>query len=804
MMVASMVTMISLSAALGVQPPVGFQAAKPVWPQGREKELNLFVGFRALVDVKEQADVMLRLTGSNIYRVSVNGQFVGHGPARGPHGWFRIDELDLTPALHAGKNVVAIEVAGYNVNSFYLLDQPAFLQAEIVVDGKIVAATGGEPGFDAKIIDERVQKVQRYSFQRPFTEVYRLAAGWDAWKSDANAAFKDVACGEVAVNAYLPRRVPYSTFTPRPAIWDVSEGTIKTGVEPKQIWRDRSIANVGPVFFGYPESELVTIPSIELQKVATVPGKTIDKPMPADQAIEVGTNAYHTLDFGTNLTGFLGATVTCKEKTRLFLTFDEILRDGDVDWKRMDCVNIIVLELQPGEYRFETFEPYTMRYVKPIVLEGACTLKDIHLREFVNPDVFRAQFAASDARLNKLYEAGRETFRQNATDIFMDCPSRERAGWLCDSFFTSRVAMDFMGRPVIEKNFIENFLLPPQFKFLPEGMLPMCYPSDHNDKAFIPNWAMWFVVELEEYLARSNDRAMVDALKPRVTKLMEYFKPFENGDGLLQKLPNWVFVEWSAANSFTQDVNYPTNMLYAGMLSAAGRMYGQPDLLAKAEKIRETIRKQSFDGEFFVDNAVLKDGKLEVTRNRTETCQYYAFFFDVATRERDGELFRKLVEDFGPHRKETKKFPEIHPSNSFIGNVLRVEILSRHGRSQQILDESIDYLMYMAKGTGTLWENVHAGASCNHGFASHIVHTLYRDILGVQRIDPAGKVAELRFCNIPKLDWCEGRLPLGTGDTAISLRWWKDAGKVYYRLQNPAGWKIEVKNLTGGELVRVP
>ena len=36
-----------------------------------------------------------------------------------------------------------------------------------------------------------------------------------------------------------------------------------------------------------------------------------------------------------------------------------------------------------------------------------------------------------------------------------------------------------------------------------------------------------------------------------------------------------------------------------------------PELTAKADKIRETIRKQSFDGEFFVDNAVRKDGKLE-------------------------------------------------------------------------------------------------------------------------------------------------------------------------------------------------
>ena len=41
---------------------------------------------------------------------------------------------------------------------------------------------------------------------------------------------------------------------------------------------------------------------------------------------------------------------------------------------------------------------------------------------------------------------------------------------------------------------------------------------------------------------------------------------YENGDGLLQNLPSWNFVEWSAANDWINDVNYPTNFLYAEVL----------------------------------------------------------------------------------------------------------------------------------------------------------------------------------------------------------------------------------------------
>ena len=38
--------------------------------------------------------------------------------------------------------MVALEVAGYNEPSYYLLDQPSFLQAEVEIDGECIAATG--------------------------------------------------------------------------------------------------------------------------------------------------------------------------------------------------------------------------------------------------------------------------------------------------------------------------------------------------------------------------------------------------------------------------------------------------------------------------------------------------------------------------------------------------------------------------------------------------------------------------------------------------------------------------------------
>ena len=130
------------AAHVGVCATPSFSVAKPVWPEGREKEWNCQVGFTAGFDGAAAKGGVLRYTGATMCRVFLNGEFLGYGPARAAHGFARVEELPLGEKLKPGRNVIAIEVAGYNCDSFYTVRQPAFLQAEIVSgDGKVLAAT---------------------------------------------------------------------------------------------------------------------------------------------------------------------------------------------------------------------------------------------------------------------------------------------------------------------------------------------------------------------------------------------------------------------------------------------------------------------------------------------------------------------------------------------------------------------------------------------------------------------------------------------------------------------------------------
>lgn len=706
-----------------------FLKAKPVWAKGLEEVKNITLGLYKKISY-ERGKAVLKVAVSGFYKVFLNGEFLYFGPARCAHGYYRVDEIELP--LKKGENHIAIETVNYYVNSFYSLMQNGFIQSELTADGAVLAATGAADGkaFELLRLNERIRRVQRYSFQRPFAEAYNLSedyCGWRVGENGGNVSEQNTVITEI--KKLLPRNIPLNKF---PKIFPdlrVCTGTVKTGVKPDNYRKDRSLIYIkDPAsgnLEGYFESELKVHLSDEAQEMPTETLNTENAKYGGK--IRLNSNEFEILSFPCEKTGFITADINCLSDSTLYFLFDEILTEnGDIDPLRLDCCNVIKINLKRGDYRFMSAEPYGFKHIKLICLGGELEINNLSITQTVCSVPITFDFKSGDGELNKILAAAKETFIQNSFDIFTDCPTRERAGWLCDSFFLGRAEKSFTGKNLIERNFLENFLLPEGFDNIPEGMLPMCYPADVDDSGFIPNWAMWFILELKDYKERTGEGEFVSLFKNRVYRLLDWFKKYENADGLLEDLPGWVFVEWSKANDFVQDVNFPSNMLYSSALSAAGELFGDKGLTEKAEKLKITVRERSFDGEFFRDNEVYENGALVSTENRTETCQYYAFFTGVATKELYPELWRTLSTEFGPDRAKKGAYPEIHPSNAFIGNFLRLELLCRNGDYSKLLEEIKGYFLYMAEITGTLWEHKDTCASCNHGFASYAADLIYK------------------------------------------------------------------------------
>lgn len=797
-----------------------FKKARPVWLKGKEKEKNCTVGLSISFEGAEKAE--LSITAAGIYRLYLNGEFLGHGPARAAHGYYRVDRIELTCEKLREQNMLAVETVNFYVNSFYVPGQPAFIQAELSRGDRILGYTGEGGGFSACERNDRIRRVQRYSFQRPFIEAYRLEEGYDDWRTEGIAVSEPME--EAEDKCLLARNVPWPEFAVRSADTATAQGSFSQGHSERPVWHDRALFEVGETMEGYPVEELEIKVSMMMDGCVTQECCGLEQGCGDEEECrgyehayrndgenfrgreqectsgayrrEISEGSFFIADLLRNTTGFLGITVECMEDSHLCLTFDEVLIQGDVVYNRMACVNALSLELKKGTYRIETIQPYTCRYIKPMVLKGRVKIAGLYVREYKNPAAV-AEFSCEDEALNRIFEAGRETFAQNAVDVYMDCPSRERAGWLCDSFFTGRVEMDLTGGHAVEDNFLENYALPEGFDHLPQGMVPMCYPSDHLDGKYIANWALWLILELYEYKRRSPGSSLVSQLEERVRGILSFMEGLENEEGLLENVPGWVFVEWSRANELVDGVNFPSNMLYSASLLAAACLYDDEKYRRKGYLVREKVRERSYDGEWFCDHAVRTQSEagtscLTVMPDATEVCQYYAFFFRVADEKDYPELHRRLMEEFGPGRMKLGLWPQIAPANAFIGNYLRMELLSRAGRAGALVRESREYFDYMAVRTGTLWENTGDYASCDHGFASHIIHCFYRDVLGVEKVE--GNKIILRFHELD-LKRCSGRIPVGEGWLFVS--WERNDRLVYAKVKAPKGYLTEISCADG-------
>ncbi|MFQ9396535.1 MAG: hypothetical protein ACLR2E_24070 [Lachnospiraceae bacterium] len=110
---------------------------------------------------------------------------------------------------------------------------------------------------------------------------------------------------------------------------------------------------------------------------------------------------------------------------------------------------------------------------------GKVTVTRPRLLEDTYPDGRENSFSCSDGELNRIYEAARRTLRLCTLDIYMDCPQRERGGWLCDSQFNGPASWLMFGDLTVEHDFLENFLLTdPDEKW--KSFFPEVYPGVHK------------------------------------------------------------------------------------------------------------------------------------------------------------------------------------------------------------------------------------------------------------------------------------------------------------------------------------
>lgn len=693
-----------------------------VWAEGQKNQMNRAFAFVLDLGKKQMGEICL--SAASCYKVIADGKLMGFGPNRTAHGYARAAVYPFNAQY------ITVEVQSHFVPNFCWVKREPFFACVLKTEsGKEYFAED----FNCFALSDRVQKVRRYSFQRGFCETYINEKDRTAlYFCKPQNAFPRVKTEK----AELPHLLPSETLNP--ALSEIfaekviDSGYCKTSPEIA-VYVDRTETLIGTVLEGFKRGEWQDFSTDEISSIIYLSG------------VKSGDYAYETLDFSRIVTGIVEVEIIAGNAGEVFFAFDEILSDEKLKTIkpfRGDTANVFKWTVKKaGVYNLSAFEPYAFRYAN--VITSAGVKANVKVRAYENPEAGKMLFECDDKKIERIMEAARHTFAHNAVDLLTDCPSRERAGWLSDSFFSSVAERVFTGDNKVERAFLQNYILADKSGH-PKGMIPRCYPADYYEEdGFIPNWSLWYILEIYKYFTQYGYDETVEKSRANVEGILNYFVDFENEFGVLEDLKGWIFVEWSAANNsdHVNGINVPSNACYYASLLAAAKVYGIKGLKEKAEKVKDYLLKNAYVDGFFVDNLIRNEkGDIIPTENYTETCQYYMFFFKCADKHTHKELFDKMLNEYGKSDNSAsggnpvKK--QLTPSNMIYGVYMRLELLMREQKRVELLNECVRYFYDMTQKTGTLWENNTASASCDHGFASYVSRFIIYALFGFDVLYP--------------------------------------------------------------------
>ena len=728
-------------------------AARPIFLNGLEDRLNVQAGFRRDLTLDRLPhSAVLQLAARSFYRLYVNGTLVMHGPARTAHGRLRVEELDLLPWLRQGENALAVELtASVGCLGGYSNDctaESSMLLAQLDLDGETVLATDAD--WDAVRLTQRVEYSDKMSHCRQNSEIYHLDEDYTAWRTarPGDGSLKTLQWEKAAICA-APRPQLLTRPMPYPSLEKQGNAAL-LAVYGTRI--DSTIPCEGPWFAEamYPDyyKKIAEHPLLDYVRAAEGECHALAHRM-ADGVcftdVPAGEDPAALFDLGALRLGFIGFTVTCAQPGVLDIVHLEYLHE-----KKTDCLDganpVTRLYLPAGTWSFLTMEPALVRYLEFYFRGcGSCSVTDIHVREYCYPARPHASFRCDDEDINRIFEAACLTLRLNTLDIFMDCPERERGGWLCDSLWTSRGAALLLDDLSVERAFLENFLLAPYGDGIgsANNFFPEVYPGSKKPGApSITTWSFWLMLELAEYVERSGDLDLALTHEKRVRDFVDGSRRYIGSSGLLQDMP-FIFVDWSQSNDFenTQPVSTAANALYAFMLQRLAQLYHEPEWDALGKKMRGILRAAlaGENGEKMGSISLLPDslsvepdGSLKGKSCFSESCQYTALWAHLFEKDEVPQLARNVVRCMGTAPLAAPN-TSVGPAQLFIGLCIRMDLLAQWGEKKALLREMrAIYLPQLRDGPGTLWEvrNPVNSSRC-HGFNAHAGVHLLRDFLGI-------------------------------------------------------------------------
>lgn len=508
----------------------GFRNLKHTWsaqwithPTESKTEARKFL-FRKSFDLSEKPEAFtLYISADNRYRLHVNEQYIGCGPAVCDLQHYNYETLDISPYLQKGTNTIAVEVVNYGE---YRRGSSMSYQTALIIQG----AEGNPVNINTAVdSDWKVQHDKGFEFI-PFT-------------SDSLTGFYIAGPGELVEDDEHPWGWKKTSFDD--TAW----------VSPKQVAGGNAVGR--GFLYGSPWHLVErTIPPMEetverFEAIRRCTGMMLVAAFKSEEdplIIPAHTSVSILLDHGRHTIGHPELRYTNGAESTIKITYSESLYDSMGQKTHRDTIRDMHIigyydRIKPDGGKNRLFKPMGMKTYRYIQLDITTQDEPLIIEDFYGvftayPFKDKAQFHCSDQSLNEVWEASWRTIRNSSVDAFID-PYFEQMQYIGDTRIEALASIFVDGDDRLMRRAIDQF----DQSRLPNGLTQSRYPS--YAPQIIPTYSLLWIQMIHDFHLYRDDDSFVASYTDGIQSVLGWWLSKIDSTGMPTNMEWWNFMDWS-------------------------------------------------------------------------------------------------------------------------------------------------------------------------------------------------------------------------------------------------------------------
>jgi alpha-L-rhamnosidase len=686
---------------------------------------------RAFTLSKVPSAATLYVAGPRSVHIYVNGNLVNHVESNldSPIG-VHVLATDITRALRAGRNVVAIEaVRGGGVNGF----NNSRLTMQLTM-GKILAVKllGAARGIDgpALLISNKEWKASMSA-----------ASGWQKIDFD-DASWKSAdSLGPIESSIDLLQ-------------WNADAGMYDwpgyTGISPFL-----AQAPLKPVAIGHVYGGVGTVNDADALKYGAG-AFTVDLP---STYVEGQDAPQILLDFGRDANGRLHFVSDADGPSEVTVQYGE----SEAEALREPYLGVNPLYIPPHGSAFAPKSTFRYALIRFVGGSQKLSFKSINLDLIYYPVEYKGSFASSDSKLNLMWAIGAYTAHLCMQDDIWDAPKRDRGRWMGDLDVSGRTINDSFGDHFLMEDTLDRLMGPAPIRQHVNG---------------IAGYSAFWITGEAEYYRHMGSKQQLMSFHERLIQLMQFMeKELDTRNLYANNNKSWPFVDWSPElNGDTPEARRGTQLEFIAafeqgvyLLNEMGDTQNAQLFAQKASQLKAAAQEHLFDKDTNSYGTRWQVNAMAVLSGAAEPTQYDAIW--KASLGSVGKIkYNALI---------------ITPYY----NYYVISAMAKMGHRAEALDWIRQYWGGMVdEGATSFWEGYDPSwykddphgslqadnmtgyrVSLAHGWSSGVTPWLMEEILGIHASGAGFSTVDIRP-DLIDLEWAKGGEPTPRGMLNVSLK----------------------------------